>query len=78
MAEREDEPTESPATWENVVVGKVKQVIGHTIRDEELVEEGEEQEEVAHEVHAEAEVEHEHEHEHHQEKQPGHQQEPEG
>jgi uncharacterized protein YjbJ (UPF0337 family) len=72
MAEREDEPTESPATWENVVVGKVKQVIGHTIRDEELVEEGEEQEEVAHEVHDE--VEHEHEHQHHQQQQ----QEPEG
>jgi uncharacterized protein YjbJ (UPF0337 family) len=72
MAEREDEPTESPATWENVVVGKVKQVIGHTIRDEELVEEGEEQEEVAHEVHDE--VEQEHQHEHHQQQQ----QEPEG
>jgi uncharacterized protein YjbJ (UPF0337 family) len=74
MAEREDEPTESPATWENVVVGKVKQVIGHTIRDEELVEEGEEQEEVAHEVHDEVEQEHQHEHQQQQQQQ----QEPEG
>lgn len=44
------EPTEAPATWENVVVGKAKEAVGHVLRDEELVEEGEEQEEVAHEV----------------------------
>jgi uncharacterized protein YjbJ (UPF0337 family) len=47
------EPTEAPATWENVVVGKAKEAVGHVIRDEELVEEGEEQEEIAHEVHEE-------------------------
>ena len=56
MTEHEDDP----ATWENVVVGKAKQVIGHVIRDEELEEEGEEQEEIAHEVHDEFEDEDSH------------------
>ncbi len=51
MADGEGKPDEDPATWENVVVGKAKQVIGHVIGDEELEEEGEEQEEIAHEVH---------------------------
>jgi uncharacterized protein YjbJ (UPF0337 family) len=55
MADREDGPDEDPATWENVVVGKAKQVIGRAIGDDELEEEGEDQEEVAHEVAAEAE-----------------------
>jgi uncharacterized protein YjbJ (UPF0337 family) len=41
---------ESPATWENLAVGKAKEVIGKVLHDEELEEEGEEQEEVAHEV----------------------------
>jgi uncharacterized protein YjbJ (UPF0337 family) len=50
MGDHEDEPTEAPATWENVVVGKIKEVAGHAIRDEELAEQGEDQEEVAHEV----------------------------
>ena len=45
-----DEPTESPATWENVIVGKAKQVVGHALGDEELTHEGEDQEEIAHEV----------------------------
>jgi uncharacterized protein YjbJ (UPF0337 family) len=53
MADREDD---DPATWENVVVGKAKQVIGRAIGDDELEEAGEEQEEIAHQVHAEAEV----------------------
>jgi uncharacterized protein YjbJ (UPF0337 family) len=53
-----DEPIEAPATWENVVVGKAKEVAGHAIGDEELVQEGEDQEEVAHEVRAEYEEEH--------------------
>lgn len=51
MADREED---HPATWENVVVGKAKQVIGQVIGDEELEDEGEEQEEIAHEVHDEA------------------------
>jgi len=50
MGESDDEPTEAPATWENVVVGKAKEAVGHVLRDEELVDEGEDQEEVAHEV----------------------------
>jgi uncharacterized protein YjbJ (UPF0337 family) len=50
MGEREDEPTESPATWENVVVGKAKEVVGHAIGSEELAQEGEDQDEIAHEV----------------------------
>jgi uncharacterized protein YjbJ (UPF0337 family) len=52
VTEREDHP----ATWENVVVGKAKQAIGHVIGDEELEEAGEEQEDIAHEVHDEAEA----------------------
>ena len=56
MGEPDDETVEHPATWENVVVGKVKKVAGEVLHDEELAEEGEEQEEIAHEVHAEAEA----------------------
>jgi uncharacterized protein YjbJ (UPF0337 family) len=50
MADRDDERSESPATWENVVVGKAKEVLGHAIGDEDLAGEGEDQEAVAHEV----------------------------
>lgn len=55
MTEREGGDPDDHATWENVVVGKAKQVIGHVLHDDELEEEGEEQEEVAHEVHDEEE-----------------------
>ncbi len=41
---------ESPATWENVAVGKAKELLGRAFHDEELVEEGSEQDEIAHEV----------------------------
>ena len=41
---------ESPATWENVAVGRAKEVLGKAIGRDDLAEEGEEQEEVAHEV----------------------------
>ena len=58
MAESDSEPTESPATWENVVVGKAKEVVGRIVGDHELAEEGEEQEEIAHEVRDEYEDEH--------------------
>jgi uncharacterized protein YjbJ (UPF0337 family) len=58
MENGDDEQTDSPATWENVVVGKAKEVAGHAIRDEDLVEEGEEQVEIAHEVHEEERNEH--------------------
>lgn len=45
-----DAPTEAPATWENVVVGKVKEAAGRVMNDDDLVEEGKEQEQAAHEV----------------------------
>jgi uncharacterized protein YjbJ (UPF0337 family) len=51
MTEREGGDPDDHATWENVVVGKAKQVVGHVLGDEKLEEEGEDQEEVAHEVH---------------------------
>jgi uncharacterized protein YjbJ (UPF0337 family) len=41
---------EAPATWENVVVGEAKKVVGHAIRDDELIDEGDEQEKIAHDV----------------------------
>jgi uncharacterized protein YjbJ (UPF0337 family) len=50
MGDRDDARTESPATWENVVVGKAKEVVGHAIGDEDLAEEGDDQEEIAREV----------------------------
>jgi uncharacterized protein YjbJ (UPF0337 family) len=58
MEDRDDEPTESPATWENVVVGKAKGAVGHAIGDEEMTEEGEDQEDIAHEVREEFREEH--------------------
>jgi uncharacterized protein YjbJ (UPF0337 family) len=57
MGNDEDE-TDSPATWENVVVGKAKEVVGRAIGDEELAEEGDEQVEIAHEVREEVREEH--------------------
>ena len=45
-----DPPTEHPATWENVAVAKAMEVLGKVTRDDALVKEGEEQEEIAHEV----------------------------
>jgi uncharacterized protein YjbJ (UPF0337 family) len=60
MDASDEVPTDSPATWENVVVGKAKEALGHVLRDPELIEEGEEQEEVAHEVREEFEEEHPH------------------
>jgi len=60
MEDREDEPIESPATWENVIVGKAKEALGRAAHDEELTEEGEEQAEIAHEVREEYREEHEH------------------
>jgi uncharacterized protein YjbJ (UPF0337 family) len=41
---------ESPATWENVAVGKAKEIIGHALGDEERADEGEQQDDIAHEV----------------------------
>ena len=50
MAHTDDEVPEAPATWENVVVGKAKEALGHIVGDDELTEEGQEQEDVAREV----------------------------
>jgi uncharacterized protein YjbJ (UPF0337 family) len=58
MANEEYEVPESPATWENVVVGKAKEVLGRAIGDADLAEQGEEQEEIAHEVREEFRSEH--------------------
>ena len=38
----EPEVPESPATWENVVVGEAKNVAGRVLRNKELIEDGEE------------------------------------
>lgn len=46
----EADVSESPATWENVVVGEAKEVAGRLFTNEELAEEGEDQKEIAHEV----------------------------
>jgi uncharacterized protein YjbJ (UPF0337 family) len=55
MSDRAGGQDEDPATWENIVVGKAKQVIGRAIGDEEFEDEGEDQAEIAQEVHDEAE-----------------------
>ena len=53
MTTPDHERIDRPATWENVVVGRAKEAVGHALHDEEFAEEGEEQAEVAHEVHEE-------------------------
>jgi uncharacterized protein YjbJ (UPF0337 family) len=60
-------PDESPATWENVVVGEAKELLGHAIGSEQLEDEGEEQAEIAHEVREEYEDER-HEHDPHKDR----------
>lgn len=47
----EPPPEERPATWENVVVGEAKELAGRALGNEELAEEGQEQVEIAREVH---------------------------
>ena len=59
-SERDDDVPESPATWENEVVGKAKHLLGHVLGNEELAEQGAEQDEIAHEVREEFREEHEH------------------
>ena len=59
MADTDNEVPEAPATWENVVVGKAKEALGHIVGDDELTEEGQEQEDVAREVREEYREEHE-------------------
>ncbi|MGI8678308.1 MAG: hypothetical protein ACR2LX_06395 [Jatrophihabitans sp.] len=58
MDDSDNEVPEAPATWENVVVGKAKELVGHALGDEELADEGKDQDEVAHEVRGEYREEH--------------------
>jgi uncharacterized protein YjbJ (UPF0337 family) len=55
-----DQATDEPSTWENVVVGEVKEALGRIFHNEELAESGKEQVETAHEVREEYREEHEH------------------
>jgi uncharacterized protein YjbJ (UPF0337 family) len=48
-----EDMTNSPATWENVVVGEAKKLAGELVGDEELEEQGADQVEAAREVHKE-------------------------
>jgi uncharacterized protein YjbJ (UPF0337 family) len=50
MGDSENEVPESPATWENVVVGKAIEMVGRVTGNREMTEDGEDQEEAAHEV----------------------------
>ena len=51
---------ESPATWENVVVGKATELVGRALHDKDIVEEGDEQTEIAHEIRERYDAEHDH------------------
>jgi len=53
MRNGDEEPDERPATWENEAVGEAKELAGRAIGDEELAKEGQEQVEIAREVHEE-------------------------
>lgn len=55
MVNADHDQLEKPATWENIVVGKVKDAVGRVIGDEELelAAEGQEQEDVVHDVRSE-------------------------
>lgn len=50
MVNEQPEYTDPPATWENVLVGKVKEVAGKALGAEDLAAEGTDQERAAHEV----------------------------
>lgn len=54
MADRDERPPDSPATWENVVVGEAKEIVGRLAGDKDLTEEGDAQVQIAHEVRDEA------------------------
>jgi uncharacterized protein YjbJ (UPF0337 family) len=63
MSDPDDEPAdavpESPSTWENVVAGEIKKVVGHLIGDDQMAQEGDEQVDIAHEAREEFREEHE-------------------
>ncbi|HEY8300911.1 MAG TPA: hypothetical protein VIG48_03340 [Jatrophihabitans sp.] len=50
MTSTQPEVPESPATWENVLVGEVKEAVGHTLNMHELADDGEAQKNVAYEL----------------------------
>jgi len=50
MADHDEDPDDAPATWENEVVGRAKEALGRAVGDEELAGQGEDQDEIAHEV----------------------------
>jgi uncharacterized protein YjbJ (UPF0337 family) len=54
----EDEVSEAPATWENVLVGKAKEAVGHVLGKQDLVEDGEDEVEGAREAREEYREEH--------------------
>jgi uncharacterized protein YjbJ (UPF0337 family) len=58
MVKPDEGPDERPATWENEVVGEVKKLAGRAIGDDDLEQEGDEQVEVAREVHEEYDKQH--------------------
>ena len=49
---------ESPATWENVVVGEATELVGRVLHDRKLIDEGDEQKDIAREVREKYETEH--------------------
>jgi uncharacterized protein YjbJ (UPF0337 family) len=61
MGDPDEGPEERPATWENEVVGEAKELLGRAVGDKELAQEGEDQAEIARQVHDEYEEKHEHE-----------------
>jgi uncharacterized protein YjbJ (UPF0337 family) len=50
MTTTQPDVPESPATWENVLVGEVKEVVGLALNNDELAEDGEAQKDVAYEL----------------------------
>jgi uncharacterized protein YjbJ (UPF0337 family) len=60
MGDGDEQPDERPATWENEVVGEIKELAGRAVGNHELAEEGEEQVEIAREVREEYRAKHQH------------------
>jgi uncharacterized protein YjbJ (UPF0337 family) len=50
MTSAQPEVPESPATWENVLVGEMKEAVGFALNNNELAEDGEAQKDVAYEL----------------------------
>ncbi|MDP9092746.1 MAG: hypothetical protein M3N95_07340 [Actinomycetota bacterium] len=50
MADTDEPVPEAPATWENIVEGEVREIVGHLTRNDEMVERGKEEVDIAHDV----------------------------